>query len=119
MIDDEELIIKSFTKLIEKNGYEVIVAKRGQDALIIAEEESFDLIISDIRMPGVNGIETVRGIYEIVQNRGASKPPVIFITGYVDKECEEEAKTLNPIDYIYKPFDISDVVNRIKETLGE
>ena len=61
VIDDEELIIRSLTKLMESKGYEVVVAKRGQDAIVIAEEEDFDVIVSDIRMPGVNGIEAVTG----------------------------------------------------------
>ena len=119
VIDDEELIIRSLAKLLEKNGFEAFVAKNGQDALVMVEEEDFDLIISDIRMPGLNGIKTVEGIYKILQEKGAERPPVIFVTGYADKKCEEDAKALNPIDYIYKPFDISDLVGRIKETLGE
>jgi len=119
VIDDEELIIRSLAKLLEKNGFEAFVAKNGQDALIMVEEEDFDLIISDIRMPGLNGIEAVKGIYKVLQEKGAEKPPVIFVTGYADKECKREAKALNPIDYIYKPLDISNLVGRIKSTLGE
>lgn len=119
VIDDEELIIRSLAKLLEKNGFEAFIAKTGQDALVMVEEEEFDLIISDIRMPGLNGIDSVRGIYEILDNKKVEKPPVIFITGYANKECEQEAKALNPVAYIYKPFDITDLVDRIKETLSE
>ena len=119
VIDDEELIIKSLVKLLEKNNYEAFIAKTGKDAVVITEEEIFDLVISDIRMPGLNGIETIKIIYESLQNSNSKKPPVIFITGYADKASEEEAKALGPIDYIYKPFDISDLVDRIKEVLGE
>jgi putative two-component system response regulator len=119
VIDDEELIIRSLAKLLEKNGFETFIAKTGQDAMAMVEEGDFDLIISDIRMPGHNGIEIIKDINEICQKKGAEKLPVIFITGYADKKLESEAKALNPIDYIYKPFNISDLVNRIKETLGE
>ena len=118
VIDDEEIIIRSLAKLLEKSGFEAFVAKTGQDALVMVEEEDFDLIISDIRMPGLNGIEAVKGIYKVLQEKGVERPPVIFITGYADKECKREAKALNPIAYIYKPFDISDLVGRIKEVLG-
>jgi len=118
VIDDEELIIKSLSKLLENSGFEAFVAKSGQDALIMVEEEDFNLIISDIRMPGLNGIEAVKGVYDILQKRSAEKPPVIFITGYADKESEQEAKALKPIDFIYKPFDISILLDRIKEVFN-
>ncbi|MBN1869079.1 MAG: response regulator [Candidatus Omnitrophica bacterium] len=119
VIDDEELIIRSLAKLLEKSGYETFIAKTGRDAIVMVEEEDFNLIISDIRMPGLNGIEAVKAIYQFLDEKGERRPPVIFITGYADKECENEAKALDPIDYIYKPFDIADLVGRIKNTLGE
>jgi len=110
VIDDEELIIKSLAKLLEKNGYEVFVAKNGQDAVVMADEENFDLILADIRMPGMDGVETVRSIRK--------KIPVIFITGYADDEIEKSAKELNPAAYIYKPFDIQKLLEKIKKVLG-
>jgi CheY-like chemotaxis protein len=118
IIDDEELIIKSLKKLLEKNNFEAFVAKRSQDALVMVEEENFDLIIVDIRMPGMNGVEITKSIYKILEKKKKRKLPTIFITGYVDKEIEEEAKALNPVAYIYKPFNIPELVNRVKEVLG-
>ena len=82
IIDDEELIIRSLRKLLEKEGYSVFIAKNGQDAVIMAEEESFDLIVADIRMPGMNGVETVQSIYEDLEKKKSKNIPVIFITGY-------------------------------------
>jgi response regulator RpfG family c-di-GMP phosphodiesterase len=69
-------------------------------------------------MPGVNGIEVVKDIFRELKKRNKQNPPVIFITGYADEKCEQEAKTLNPIAYIYKPFDISDLMGRVKEVLS-
>lgn len=117
VIDDEELIIKSLSRLLEKSGYEPFVVKNGQDALIVSEEEDFDLILADIRMPGINGVDAVKSIYEKAQVKG-KKIPVIFITGYADSEVEKEAETLNPTAYIYKPFDIKELVDKVKEVLG-
>jgi len=119
VIDDEELIIKSLRKLLEKNGYDVFVAKNGQDALIMTEEEDFDLIIADIRMPGMNGVDTIESIYKNKQNNKLRQIPVIFITGYADKEIEQRAEELKPVAYIYKPFDIQELVNKVKKVLGK
>lgn len=49
LIDDEELIMRSLSKLLEKSGYEVFIAKNGQDAMIMTEEDDFGLILADIR----------------------------------------------------------------------
>ncbi len=117
VIDDEELIIKSLTKLLEKNGFAVFVAKNGQDALVMAEEEKFDLIIADIRMPGINGVDTIHSIYESLGKKNLEKIPAIFITGYADEEIKQKAEALKPIAYIYKPFDIAELVDKIKEVL--
>ena len=107
VIDDEELVIRSLSKLLEKNGYTVFLAKNGQDALVMVEEETFDLLIADIRMPGMNGVETVLSINEILKKQNIKKVPVIFITGYADEKIEKMVEEFTPVAYIYKPFDIS------------
>ena len=117
IIDDEELIVKSLRKLLEKNGYTVFVAKKGQDALIMIEAENFDLIIADIRMPGMNGVETIQTIYKNLRKRNLKMVHTIFITGYADEEIKQKAIALKPIAYIYKPFDIFELVDKIKEVL--
>ncbi len=117
IIDDEELIIKSLKKLLEKNGYSVFIAKNGQDALVMAEEESFDLIVADIRMPGLNGVETIQAIYEGLGQKGLKDIPAIFITGYADEEIQRKAEALKPVAYIYKPFDIAELVDKVRGIL--
>ena len=117
VIDDEELIIKSLRKLLEKDGFTVFVAKNGQDALVMADEETFDLIIADIRMPGLIGVETLESIYENLAKNNLKLTPVIFITGYADEEVKKKAKTFEPIAYIYKPFDISELVDKVRGAL--
>lgn len=118
LIDDEELIIRSLRKLLEKNGFDVFVAKNGQDAIVMSEEENFDLIITDIRMPGINGIDTIQSIFENFQNHNHKKVPVIFITGYSNEDVKKRAEALRPIAYIYKPFNIEELVDRVREILG-
>ncbi|MDP3921096.1 MAG: response regulator [Candidatus Omnitrophota bacterium] len=117
VIDDEEILTRTFNILLEKNGYQVYTAKHGDDAQAMAEEEKFDLILCDIRMPGMNGVDimrAIRGNEESSQNRDV---PVIFITGYADANIESEAQELGPLAYIHKPFDNAEILKTIKEAL--
>ena len=119
VIDDEELITKSLVLALEKTGYEVLVAKRCDEATAMAEAVDFDLIISDVRMPGVDGIETARRILEILRKRGANQAPRIFMTGYADQIAEDGAKSLKANAYILKPFDLAEFLSEVKKALGE
>jgi len=116
VIDDEEILTITFVKLLETAGYAVLVASRGEDAVIMAEEDDFDLIICDIRMPGQDGVKTIQQIKNL---RGKKEIPVIFITGYADEILEKEANRLDPIAYIYKPFDTFKLLDLIKRTVSQ
>ena len=118
IIDDEEIVIRSVCLLLEKSGYEVYVVKNGQDAVAIAEESKFDLIIADIRMPGMNGVEAVKRIHKVLRKKKESLLPVIFITGYADKGIEKQAQELKPVGYLYKPFDNADLLEKVREAIG-
>ncbi len=102
VIDDEEILTKTFARLLEKHGYEVFIATHPQDAIALAEEMDFDLILCDIRMPGQNGVETAR---QIRAKQDRERIPIIFLTGYADEDQEREAQELKPIAYLIKPFD--------------
>ncbi len=117
VIDDEELLTKTFARLLERQNYEVLLASRSEDAVIMAEEEDCDLILCDIRMPGKNGVETIREIQATRKERGKSHLPVIFLTGFADPKLEEQARTLQPVAYVFKPFDTQQLLNLIKSNL--
>jgi len=119
LIDDEELITRTLIKALERSNYEVMVAKNGADAIImVEEEEGFDLVISDVRMPGKNGVETVKEILRILSKRGVESMPAIFITGYADKDIEEQAMTIKPTAYIHKPFEFDFFMQEVKKAIG-
>lgn len=118
ILDDEELIIRTLARVLEKSRFEVTVVKSGEDALAVLQEEEMDLVISDIRMPGVNGLEAMRRMSRARQESGRRKVPIIFITGYADPDLENQAKALDPVAYIYKPFDLDDLMTEIKKALG-
>jgi DNA-binding response OmpR family regulator len=117
IIDDEELLTKTFSRLLEKTGYEVLVAKNGQDALVMAENEDFHLVICDIRMPGLGGVETIRAMRNLSNGITSANVPVIFITGFADEKTETEANGLKPAAYLYKPFDNKELLTIVNRCL--
>ena len=119
VIDDEELLIKSFSRLLEKAGYDVYTVKNGADAIVATQEEDFDLIISDVRMPGENGVQTIQKIQNLRLGNGKAAIPIIFITGFADDEVEKEAKMLNPAAYLYKPFDTIHFLKMVSSAISE
>ena len=70
LVDDDPIVLKSFARLLTKCGYDIIAAGSYQDALTAINTEQFDLILSDIRMPGKNGVETVSDIQEQLKLAG-------------------------------------------------
>ncbi|MBN1869998.1 MAG: response regulator [Candidatus Omnitrophica bacterium] len=118
VIDDEALVTESLKKLLKKSGYDAEVAKNGAEAMQKIEKSDFDLIVSDIRMPDINGIEIIKRIRQHLQQNKKKAVPEILITGYASKEHMDEAKALNVADYIYKPFNIRDFLDIIRKNLS-
>lgn len=118
VIDDEELITKSLLKLLSTEGYNVSMVSNGRDAIEKVGMSDFDLIISDVRMPELDGIETIKQIRTHLKKSHKNPIPEIFITGYADKEKYERAIDLKVADYIYKPFDRTDFLKTIKKAIG-
>ena len=117
VIDDDELLTKTFSRLLQKLQYDVVVMTRPEDAVTLAAGGNFDLILCDIRMPGKNGVETIREIQAGAKKSGRAPVPVIFLTGFADNKLEQEAQALNPVAYIYKPFDTVKLLELISSTL--
>lgn len=117
VIDDEGLVTTSLKNLLKKSGYDVDIANNAQTAMGKVKQSEFDLIISDIRMPKVNGVEVVKEIRAYLHHAGKPSVPEILITGYADKEAFEEAQKLKVADYIYKPFNINEFLDVVKKNL--
>lgn len=117
IIDDDKLVSITLKRLLKREGYEVITALSGQGALRRIEEEQFDLIISDIRMPQMDGIETVRKIREYLTLNHKNPVPEIFITGYAKEEIYQKALELKASGYLEKPFDIKALQQSVKTAI--
>jgi CheY-like chemotaxis protein len=105
------LVLKSLRKLLEKEKYFVETAKSAKEALEKIKNSNFNLIICDIRMPEMNGIEFTE---ELKKEKDI---PIIFITGYFSEDGPIKAEKLGVKDYILKPFDIDKLLEAIKRII--
>jgi len=110
IVDDEAIMRNLLLKILEKEGYQISVVGSAQEALDYIENTKVDLVLSDIRMPGMNGFDLLRKIK-------AEKPDiaVIMMTGYGDTYTVKEALMNGADEYITKPFknhEISLIVER-------
>ncbi|MFA6216255.1 MAG: response regulator [Candidatus Omnitrophota bacterium] len=116
IVDDEPLVSKTLVKLLQKQGFIAEVAESGEDALDVIKKDDFDLIITDVRMPGMDGVEMIKKIREYRKHAGKPAVPEIMITGYADIDKYEAAMKLKVKEYMYKPFDnrkFLDIVHKI------
>lgn len=115
LIDDDKLVLMTLKRLLVREGYQVTTALNGQTALRKMQEDSFDLIISDIKMPQMDGIETIKKIREYLAQNNKKLIPEIFITAYAKEEIYQEALKLDASGYIEKPFDVKTLQETVKK----
>ena len=112
IIDDDDQLRKSFEKLLIEEGYSVKSAPSGEAGLKLIQTKVLDLVILDMRLPGMNGFDTFQAIHEI-----EPKLSVIIMTAYGTTETAIEATKMGAFDYILKPFDIPDMLNVIGQAI--
>ena len=115
VIDDDPLVRESVKRILKREGYIPELAESAREAVRKAGEQYFDLIISDIRMPGKNGVEAIREIRNLFDEKARKDIPIIFITGYA--EMSDELKAVHLGEVILKPFDLQRLVMTIREYL--
>ncbi len=112
IVDDDPQLRQSFEKLLAQEGHTVLTAANGEAALALVQRTVPDLVIMDVRMPGMNGLETFAALHAI-----EPKLPVIIMTAYGTTETAIEATKLGAFDYVLKPFEIPDIFNLIAQAL--
>ena len=117
LIDDDKLLLMTLKRLLTREGYKVITALSGYGALRRMKEDGFDLIISDIKMPNMSGIETVKKIREYLAQNSKKPIPEVFITAYAKEDIYQKALQLNAAGYIQKPFDMKALLRTAKEAI--
>jgi two-component system nitrogen regulation response regulator NtrX len=114
VVDDEEAIVSSLSSILQDEGYEVSVAKSGVEALKIYTVDPPDLMLLDIWMPDMDGLETLRRVKELV-----STAQVMVMSGHGSIETAVKAIKLGAYDYIEKPLSLENVTLRVKHALEQ
>ncbi|MDP3111659.1 MAG: NAD(P)H-dependent oxidoreductase subunit E [Thermodesulfovibrionales bacterium] len=113
IVDDEAIVIRSAERVLKAEGYDVEGVLGGREAIIKIEQNSYDLVFTDLKMPEVDGITLIRWIKKTKPSIG-----IVIITGYPSQDTIKEALELGIIDYVPKPFTPSvllDVTERAAE----
>lgn len=112
IVDDEKIALKNLEHVMKKEGYQVISTQSGQNALKILEEQSFDVVLTDLRMEKVDGMQILKRCKEL-----NTDTEVIMITGYVTLESAVKAMKNGAFNYIAKPFKLDEVRRIVSEAV--
>lgn len=114
VVDDDEMILKMAEFILKQDGYEVARATSGMSCLEQLKYIKPDLVLLDIEMPIMSGIQTL----EIIKSNEEFKNiPIMFVTGSADPETVVAASKLGAVDYVIKPFMPQDLLDRVKKIL--
>lgn len=111
VVDDEKLLVKGIKYNLEQEGYQVVTAFDGEEAVRLAHDESIDLILLDLMLPKMDGLTVCRTV------RGFSEVPIIMLTAKSEDIDKILGLEYGADDYITKPFNIREVTSRIKAIL--
>ena len=111
--DDTRLMMKMW---LVKNGYRVIEAETGEEAISLAQTERPDLILMDVMMPGINGLDATQ---RIRQDRALSRTPIVAVSAYGAEEYRHLALEAGCNDYVSTPFDPEMLADLIKDLLQD
>jgi len=116
IVDDQEEILKFFYDVLQPLDYHVLQARNGLDALKIFKSEKPDIVFLDIRMPELDGIETLKKMKCLDKN---CRVPVIMVTGWGDLNTARQAMRLGAYDYITKPVSMHLIQSICKDAVTE
>lgn len=114
VVEDNELNMKLFNDLLEVHGYRVVQARTGPEALEAARRELPDLILMDIQLPEVSGLQVTQ---EILKDEALADIPIIAVTAFAMKGDEERIRAGGCRDYIAKPISVVSFLEKVKRYL--
>ena len=117
LIDDDPLVGGTVLTMLKRQGYHVEAVLSGAEALERVGEESYDLIISDIRMPGMNGIQAIEAIQKLHRETGRVCA-FMFITGFAEENFPENTIRIGVSDILMKPLDAQEFLQSVEKNLA-
>ena len=113
LIDDDPGIVDTLSRVLTDEGYEVMVEQRGDAGFARAAEEMFNVVVTDLKMPGLGGLDLVRELH-------AARPrlPIILITAFGTTQTAIEATKFGAYDYLLKPFEIPQLLELIHKAVN-
>lgn len=116
IVDDEPKLCEILEKTLKKEGYRVLTATTGRKALSLLKKEKVHLLLLDLKMPDIGGLELLKKI----RGKGKKKNlvPTVILTAYGSLSSAREAMELGAVDYLTKPFGLDEVKSVVKEHLG-
>ena len=112
IVDDEVIVLNSMGILLKSEGHEVTALSKGDEACNLLQKRSFDLLITDIRMSPVDGMELIR-----FAHKQCPGMPVIVVSAYASDSTASESMAAGSVAYIKKPFKISEVLEAVTKAL--
>ena len=112
IVDDEEELITALAERLEIRGFLPVTAFTGERAMELVRESAFDLVLLDIKMPGVDGLEVMRRM-----KREKPGLPVILLTGHLSKRTNVAGMNAGADEYLLKPIDIDDLLVKMSSVL--
>lgn len=113
VVDDEPIVIRSCEAVLKSEGYNIESTLSGKEAILKMEKTPFDLVITDLKMPEVDGITLIRWIKQKRPDTG-----IVIITGYPSQDTIKEALEVGIIDYVPKPFTPSALINVTQKAIA-
>ena len=117
-VDDDGLVRKSLEILLRESGYEPVVASSGQEALGFLVQRHFDLLITDIRMPGMDGLQVIQAVRDYCREMKRQPVPEIVLTAYSDEPVRQAAVRMGVQEFILKPFKIDEFLKVLERNLS-
>ncbi|MBF0317715.1 MAG: response regulator [Nitrospirae bacterium] len=112
VVDDDRTLLSSVVMILEEEGYEVSSASNGKEALEVLKRDGHDVVVTDIKMPGMSGLELI----EAIKSTGI-ETPVILMTAFVEIKTTIEAIRKNAFDFIIKPYDPDDLILTVEKAV--